>query len=69
MGISHDQKRPGSDKEPMSLPGAPDDGPMEADDLEHENVEEPIGNDNIREGRVRGVMGGPRAQEGEGQGG
>jgi hypothetical protein len=30
---------------------------------------QPIGSDNIREGRVRGVMGGPNQQQGEGQGG
>jgi len=30
---------------------------------------QPIGPDNIREGRVRGVMGGPNQQQGEGQGG
>lgn len=30
---------------------------------------QPIGPDNIREGKVRGVMGGPQQQEGEGQGG
>jgi hypothetical protein len=32
-------------------------------------AEEPVGDDNIREGRVGGVMGGPRQQGGEGQGG
>lgn len=30
---------------------------------------QPIGSENIREGRVRGVMGGPNPSEGEGQGG
>jgi hypothetical protein len=30
---------------------------------------QPIGPDNIREGRVRGTMGGPNQQQGEGQGG
>jgi hypothetical protein len=30
---------------------------------------QPIGADNIREGRVGGVMGGPNQQQGEGQGG
>ncbi len=30
---------------------------------------EPVGDDNIREGRVRGVMGGPHPQGGQGQGG
>ena len=30
---------------------------------------EPVGADNIREGRVGGVMGGPHQQQGQGQGG
>jgi hypothetical protein len=30
---------------------------------------EPVGTDNIREGRVGGVMGGPHPQAGQGQGG
>ena len=30
---------------------------------------EPVGTDNIREGRVGGVMGGPHPQGGQGQGG
>ena len=30
---------------------------------------EPVGRDNIREGRVGGVMGGPHQQQGQGQGG
>lgn len=30
---------------------------------------QPVGPDNIREGRVRGLMGGPNQQQGEGQGG
>jgi hypothetical protein len=30
---------------------------------------EPIGTDNIREGRVGGVMGGPHPQGGQGEGG
>jgi hypothetical protein len=30
---------------------------------------QPIGPDNIREGRVGGVMGGPNQSQGEGQGG
>jgi hypothetical protein len=32
-------------------------------------AEEPVGEDNIRDGTVGGVMGGPRQQGGEGQGG
>ena len=30
---------------------------------------EPVGNDNIREGTVRGIMGGPHQSQGQGQGG
>jgi hypothetical protein len=30
---------------------------------------QPIGPDNIREGKVRGLMGGPNQTQGEGQGG
>jgi hypothetical protein len=30
---------------------------------------EPVGPDNIREGRVGGVMGGPHQQQGQGEGG
>jgi hypothetical protein len=30
---------------------------------------EPVGRDNIREGRVGGVLGGPHQQQGQGQGG
>ena len=30
---------------------------------------EPVGRDNIREGRVDGLAGGPHQQQGEGQGG
>lgn len=30
---------------------------------------EPVGRDNIREGRVKGLMGGPHPSQGQGQGG
>jgi hypothetical protein len=30
---------------------------------------DPVGRDNIREGRVGGLMGGPHQQQGQGQGG
>ena len=30
---------------------------------------EPVGNDNIRDGTVRGIMGGPHQSQGQGQGG
>jgi hypothetical protein len=32
-------------------------------------VAEPVGNDNIREGRVQGLMGTPHGTQGQGQGG
>ena len=76
MSISHDKNGP-NHEDPGSGNGGPDhprDQPPAGppgiqDESDTANVEEPIGNDNIREGRVRGVMGGPRAQEGEGGGG
>jgi hypothetical protein len=36
---------------------------------EPEATGEPVGDDNIRDGRVDGVMGGPHPQAGQGQGG
>lgn len=72
MSLPDDQNRldldrsQGGPDHPADQPPAPAPGPQ--DDVERGNVEEPIGNDNIRDGTVRGVMGGPRAQEGEGQG-
>ncbi len=40
-----------------------------ANELEPGDPAEPVGNDNIRDGTVGGVMGGPRQQQGQGQGG
>jgi hypothetical protein len=34
-----------------------------------EDTGDAVGNDNIREGRVGGLMGGPRQSQGQGQGG
>jgi hypothetical protein len=45
---------PGDDELTLDAPGA---------------AREPVGNDNIREGRVGGVMGPPHATNGQGQGG
>ena len=58
--------RPG---EPDAPPGATD-TPFggEPGVPESQDLDEPVGNDNIREGRVGGVMGGPRQSQGEGQG-
>ena len=41
----------------------------ETDERDRGGTGERVGRDNIREGRVGGVMGGPRQQQGEGQGG
>ena len=68
-------------EEPMLAPGAgqedPDSSrqpPMRANAGENlfdapGIAHEPVGNDNIREGRVGGVMGAPHATNGQGQGG
>jgi hypothetical protein len=68
-------------EEPMRAPGAgqedPDAGgqpPMRASASENlldgpGIAREPVGNDNIREGRVGGVIGAPHATNGQGQGG
>jgi len=68
------------DPETQRAPGAEDEDPgggppMQARDEDVIYLDapgaatEPVGNDNIREGRVGGVMGGPRQQQGQGQGG
>jgi hypothetical protein len=65
------QKAPGAGQEDGDVPESP---PMQAD--APENVldgpgiaREPVGNDNIRDGTVGGVMGPPHASNGQGQGG
>jgi hypothetical protein len=66
------------DPETQRAPGAEDSDsgeppPMRAGDehlLDGPGIaREPVGNDNIREGRVGGVMGPPHASHGQGQGG
>jgi len=53
-GVETEPKRPTTPDDEAELdPGEP---------------HEPIGNDNIRDGTVGGVMGGPRQQQGQGQG-
>lgn len=59
-----DTTDPGAETEP-NVPSAP----RAVDELDPGGPDEPVGNDNIREGRVGGVMGGPRQQQGQGQGG
>jgi len=57
---------PGSTPPPMQASGASgDELVMDAAGSERE----PVGNDNIREGRVGGVMGSPHQSMGQGQGG
>ena len=56
---------PGSSPPPMQARGGSDELLMDAAGSERE----PIGNDNIREGRVGGVMGSPHQSMGQGQGG
>ena len=48
---------------------APEASPGQTDDTEYGPDGQPIGEDNIRDGTVRGTMGGPNQQQGEGQGG
>jgi hypothetical protein len=50
---------------PPEAPTSP--GP--ADEGAAEDTGDAVGNDNIREGRVGGLMGGPRQSQGQGQGG
>jgi hypothetical protein len=64
-----DQDR-GPEDEDESVPEATADPGDAGDHIDlGAGAEEPVGDDNIREGRVGGVMGGPRQQGGEGQGG
>jgi hypothetical protein len=50
-------------------PAESDQAEANADEPEYGPDGQPIGDDNIREGTVRGTMGGPNQQQGEGQGG
>jgi hypothetical protein len=65
------QKAPGAGQEDGDVPGTP---PMQAGGeeiaLDAPGIaSEPVGNDNIRDGTVGGVMGPPHASRGQGQGG
>lgn len=53
------QRAPGAGQEDSDVPGTP---PMELSGTQ-------VGNDNIRDGTVGGVMGAPHATNGQGQGG
>lgn len=57
------QRAPGAGQEDGDVPGTP---PME---LSGRWPGQPVGNDNIRDGTVGGVMGAPHATNGQGQGG
>ena len=43
--------------------------PTTAEGVDRGGTGEPVGRDNIREGRVGGVQGGPHPSQGQGQGG
>ena len=61
-----------TDAEPDPAPEAERPTAAEAESNDGEDrggTGEPVGTDNIREGRVDGVMGGPHPQGGQGQGG
>lgn len=67
------QRAPGEDPSGTGVPGE-EPPPMRADagviELDADGIGyEPVGTDNIREGRVGGVMGAPHAGRGQGQGG
>jgi hypothetical protein len=59
------QEDPDTQQPPPMQARAATDNVFDAPGIAHEAV----GNDNIREGRVGGVMGPPHAQNGQGQGG
>lgn len=69
----HEPALEGVDRSPEQEPAESPDASDDAERVDHLDLgagaEEPVGDDNIREGRVGGVMGGPRQQGGEGQGG
>ena len=52
----------------LGASGEPDDAPMAEEPPEIGPDGQPIGADNIRDGHVRGTMGGPNQSQGEGQG-
>src|SRR5215213_6803339 len=69
------QRAPGGGQEdphgdPGPMQASVDRGSSDAIALDAPGIaEEPVGNDNIRAGRVNGVMGPPHASNGQGQGG
>jgi hypothetical protein len=77
----NDQRTPGSPAAASRLPdeAEPDPAPERerptaaeattSEGADRGGTGEQVGRDNIREGRVGGVMGGPHQQQGQGQGG
>jgi hypothetical protein len=71
-GMTDEQRTQPSPAEPDPAPE--DELPTAAEvetkaDPDRGGTGEPVGADNIREGRVDGLMGGPHQQQGQGQGG
>jgi hypothetical protein len=64
-----DDPLPGLDGDSRDPDATPPGDPRPDAELEPGDPAEPVGNDNIRDGRVGGVMGGPRQQQGQGEGG
>ncbi len=61
---------PGAEEGPATLPSDGDPGGTDEDQGESPAFEPPsAGDENIAEGRVGGLMGGPNQQQGQGQGG
>ena len=67
-----DEERRARGTEPDEVMSGTDTGPTTptpADEGAAEDTGDVVGNDNIREGRVGGLMGGRRQSQGQGQGG
>jgi len=61
---------PGSDEGTMAMPSAGEQDGTDEDPGQSPAFDpEPVGDENIAEGRVGGLMGGPNQQQGQGQGG
>jgi len=61
---------PGAQEGTATMPAGDDPGGTDEDGGESPAFEPPsVGDDNIAEGRVGGLMGGPNQQQGQGQGG
>lgn len=70
--MTDDARRLPDDRDPDPAPERerPTTSEVEANEgVDRGGTGQPVGRDNIREGRVGGVMGGPHQQQGQGQGG